>query len=195
VEQHERADAARNRRAVLKAADELFADAADPGAVTMDDIARVAGVGKGTLFRRFGDRTNLIREVYAARIASLRSQIETGPSPLGPSTLPAERIEAIIDGIARVKLANLNLMTVLESSNSRVAESLFSSPNYKGVHSLLTDLITQYKKTTRASWIAHVLLGAVRADLLCHLIQVEKMTSRQVRSHVATFVASTLASV
>jgi AcrR family transcriptional regulator len=195
VEHHERADAARNRKAILDAADELFAGAADPQAVSMDDIARVAGVGKGTLFRRFGDRTNLIGQVYAVRIASLRSQIETGPAPLGPSTAPAERVEAIIDGIARVKLANLNLMTVLESSSSRATESLFNSPNYKNVHYLLTDLITQYKSTARASWTAHALLGAVRADLLRHLIQVEKMTSRQVRSRVATFVASTLASL
>ncbi len=54
----------------------------------MDDIARAAGVGKGTLFRRFGHRANLIRQVYAVRLAPLREQIESGPPPLGPDTPP-----------------------------------------------------------------------------------------------------------
>ncbi len=191
MEHPERADAARNRQAILEAADELFS-AADPRSVSMDDIARVAGVGKGTLFRRFGDRTTLIRQVSAARIAPLRTQIETGPPPLGPSTPPVERIEAIIDAIARVKIANINLMAVLESSDNRTSGSLFSSPDYRNVHWLLTDLITQHKRTSRASWTAHVLLGAVRADLLCHLVQVEGLTSRQIRSRVAAFVVGTL---
>ena len=84
--QVERADAARNRQTILDAADELFALADAPASVSMDDIARVAGVGKGTLFRRFGDRTNLIRQVYTARISPLRAQIESGPPPLGPAT-------------------------------------------------------------------------------------------------------------
>jgi AcrR family transcriptional regulator len=43
----ERADAARNRQAVLDAASRMFASAADPGTVTMDDIVAEAGVGKG----------------------------------------------------------------------------------------------------------------------------------------------------
>ena len=51
----ERADAARNRARVLAAAERLFAErgAAD---VTMEDIARAAGVGRGTLYRRYPDR-------------------------------------------------------------------------------------------------------------------------------------------
>ncbi len=52
---HERADAARNRATILSAAERLVAE---HGAqqVTMDQVACAAGVGKGTLFRRFGDR-------------------------------------------------------------------------------------------------------------------------------------------
>jgi AcrR family transcriptional regulator len=87
MEREERADAARNRRAILEAADHLFATSNSPGEVSMDDIARAAGVGKGTLFRRFGDRANLIRQVYAVRLAPLREQIESGPPPLGPDTV------------------------------------------------------------------------------------------------------------
>ena len=50
----ERADAARNRRRILTAA-RLLVERNGADAVTMDDVATAAGVGKGTLFRRFGD--------------------------------------------------------------------------------------------------------------------------------------------
>lgn len=55
----ERADAARNRARLLAAAALLVAGRG-AGHVTMDEVARVAGVGKGTLFRRFGDRNGLL---------------------------------------------------------------------------------------------------------------------------------------
>ncbi|MGW2043465.1 helix-turn-helix domain-containing protein, partial [Streptomyces virginiae] len=67
AERTERADAQRNREAVLAAADALFATSSSPHSVSMDDIAAAAGVGKGTLFRRFGDRAGLIAAVITSR--------------------------------------------------------------------------------------------------------------------------------
>src|SRR3954449_10937594 len=52
----ERADAARNRRRILAAAAELV-DERGIGRVSMDDVARAACVGTGTLYRRFGARS------------------------------------------------------------------------------------------------------------------------------------------
>jgi len=192
VTQVERADAARNRQAILDAADELFASADTPANVSMDDIARVAGVGKGTLFRRFGDRSNLIRQVYAARIGPVRAQIESGPPPLGPATPPLERVVAIIDAIARLKLDNVHLMAALEGGTAGASGSHFNSPDYKDVHLLLADLINQHKTSPNAQWIAHVLLGTVRADLLWHRTEVDGMTGRQIRSQLREFVWSTV---
>lgn len=51
TERKPRADATRNREAVLAAADTLFAQCESPQSVTMADIAAAAGVGKATLFR------------------------------------------------------------------------------------------------------------------------------------------------
>ena len=51
----ERIDAARNREAILEAAQRLLS-AQGTESITMDKLACEAGVGKGTLFRRFGDR-------------------------------------------------------------------------------------------------------------------------------------------
>ena len=56
----ERADAVRNRAVILATAQKLFAEKGVEN-VSMDAIACGAGVGKGTLFRRFGDRASLVR--------------------------------------------------------------------------------------------------------------------------------------
>ena len=56
---HERGDAARNRLRLLDAARTLIAERGTD-AVSMDDIAAAAGVGKGTVFRRFGSRAGLM---------------------------------------------------------------------------------------------------------------------------------------
>lgn len=91
----ERADAARNRALVLGAARELFAcrGACD---VSIDDIARAAGVGKGTVYRRFGDRAGLLEAVLDDRERALQAAVLSGPPPLGPGAPAAERLEAFL---------------------------------------------------------------------------------------------------
>src|SRR3954452_11750353 len=91
-ERPERADAAENRRRVLAAAERLFASC-DPARVTMDAVAAEAGVGKGTLFRRFGDRAGLARAVLR-RAGSSRSGIKSTSASwpaARPGSAPAPR--------------------------------------------------------------------------------------------------------
>ncbi|WP_328648998.1 TetR/AcrR family transcriptional regulator [Amycolatopsis sp. NBC_00348] len=64
-----RADAQRNRRNLLAAAESAF-NTRGAGA-SLDDIARVAGVGNATLYRHFPTRQQLIDAVYEARIGAL----------------------------------------------------------------------------------------------------------------------------
>jgi AcrR family transcriptional regulator len=61
-----RADARRNRDALLAAARDAFA--ATPDAVALDAVARAAGVGIGTLYRHFPTREALVEAVYAAEL-------------------------------------------------------------------------------------------------------------------------------
>jgi len=64
-----RRDAERNRRRILAAAADAFAEAGL--AVTMDEIARRAGVGVGTVYRRFPDKELLIEALFEQRIDEL----------------------------------------------------------------------------------------------------------------------------
>ncbi|WP_036438578.1 TetR/AcrR family transcriptional regulator [Mycobacterium sp. URHB0044] len=184
----ERADAARNRQAVLEAAGRLFDDGADPGTVSMDDVARAAGVGKGTLFRRFGDRTTLLHAVYDARLADLRTELESGSAPLGPDAAPAERIPAILDAIVTFKLNNRRLALALEQSRSGETSTLYDAPHYVETHQLLARLLTAVVKPGDASWTAHVLLAATRIDLVDHLVTSEKVSRRRLRTDLRRLV-------
>src|ERR1700758_2469510 len=87
----ERADAARNRQRILVAAQTLFAR--DGVACTsMDAIAAEAGVGKGTLFRRFGDRASLALALLDSTAREFQDRFISGPPPLGPGAPPVERL-------------------------------------------------------------------------------------------------------
>lgn len=111
----ERADAARNRRRVLAAAAELFAERG-VGSVTMDDVADRARVGKGTLYRRFGDRSGLAAALLDERERGLQSQILFGPPPLGPGAPPAKRLSAFVRAYLRFLDATLDLVLLSQTS-------------------------------------------------------------------------------
>jgi AcrR family transcriptional regulator len=88
----ERADAARNRVRVLEAADRLFRRSSRE--VTMEQIAAAAGVGKGTLYRRFGDRAGIAQALLDEHERALQDRLLRGAPPLGPGAPPAERLAA-----------------------------------------------------------------------------------------------------
>ena len=64
-----RRDAERNRQRILDAARVVFADRGLSG--SHDDIAREAGVGVGTVYRRFPDKEQLIDALFEARIQEI----------------------------------------------------------------------------------------------------------------------------
>lgn len=97
----ERGDAARNRRLVLDTAAQLVAEQG-LCSLTMDELARRAGVGKGTIFRRFGSRAGLMHALLDHSEQQLQAAYLTGPPPLGPGAAPVERLVAF--GRARLSL-------------------------------------------------------------------------------------------
>ena len=71
-----RRDAERNRQRILEAARMAFAE--DGLAVTLDEIARRAGVGVGTIYRRFPDKEQLIDALFEERIQEVVALAEAG---------------------------------------------------------------------------------------------------------------------
>jgi len=99
----ERGDAARNRALLVAAARRLI-DERGTDAVTMDDIAAAAGVGKGTLFRRFGSRSGLMMVLLDEDERASQQAFMFGPPPLGPDAPALERLLAF--GRARLTFAH-----------------------------------------------------------------------------------------
>jgi len=89
----ERADAARNRRHLLATAREILAEQG-AGQLTMDGLAERAGLGKGTVFRRFGTRAGIFQALLDDEERDFQQAVLSGPPPLGPGAPPLDRLIA-----------------------------------------------------------------------------------------------------
>ena len=89
----ERADAARNRQHLLATAREMLAEQG-PDKLTMDGLAERAGLGKGTVFRRFGTRAGIFAALLDDDERAFQEQVLAGPPPLGPGAPPLDRLIA-----------------------------------------------------------------------------------------------------
>jgi polyketide synthase 12 len=101
----ERADAARNRLHLVATAREMIAELG-VDRLTMDALAERSGLGKGTVFRRFGSRAGIFLALLEDRERGFQEQVLSGPPPLGPDAEPLERLIAY--GRARVGLLMAN---------------------------------------------------------------------------------------
>ncbi|MFY1672036.1 TetR/AcrR family transcriptional regulator [Plantactinospora sp. WMMB334] len=95
----ERADAARNRQHLLATAREMLAEGADR--LTMDSLAERSGLGKGTVFRRFGTRAGVFQALLDDGERAFQAEVLAGPPPLGPGAAPLDRLIAY--GRARIR--------------------------------------------------------------------------------------------
>src|SRR6201982_466719 len=89
----ERADAARNRRRLLATARGV-SGGEGAGSLTMDALAERAGLGKGTVFRRFGTRAGIFQALLDDDERGFQEQVLSGPPPLGPGAPPLDRLIA-----------------------------------------------------------------------------------------------------
>lgn len=112
----ERADAARNRALVLQAAWRLYTHGGVE-ALTTDAVAQEAGVGKGTVYRRFRDKSGLVAALLDDKEKALRLAMISGPAPLGPDAATwAERRVAFVHAYLDYLRAHLDLLLASETA-------------------------------------------------------------------------------
>jgi AcrR family transcriptional regulator len=172
----ERSDAARNRQLLLDAAEQLVREFGADG-VTMDEVARRAGVGKGTVFRRFGSRSGLMLALLDQSERKFQAAYMFGPPPLGPGAPPAQRLIAF----GRARLAGVGV----EGEMRRAAEesSRYTSPPYNVTKSHVSLLLREAGAAGDIALLADSLLAALDAALVLHQIQVLGYTAEQVADH------------
>ncbi|MFJ1706373.1 TetR/AcrR family transcriptional regulator [Kitasatospora sp. NPDC088346] len=159
----ERADAARNRLAVLEAAGRLFVEHGVE-AVSMDQVAAAAGVGKGTLFRRFGDKSGLAAALLDARERVLQEAVLQGPPPLGPGAPGGERLTAFLDAYLDYLLEHLALVRMSETATPGARYRIGA---YRFWHRHLAILLAATPDPDHA---AHALLAPLAADHVAALL-------------------------
>lgn len=172
----ERADAARNRRAILLATEELLARHR-PEQISMEQVATAAGVGKGTVFHRFGSRLGLMLALMQERALALNEAVTSGPPPLGPGAAPRERLLAFLDGVVDVVSRNKGLLAALghaATTTHRQDEEGGEGgehPTYHFWHDHVSGLITEAGPGLDADLLAHVLLGALQSSPVLNLLK------------------------
>ncbi len=172
-----RADAARNRARLLEAAARLVAEHGAAG-VTMEAVAVAANVGKGTVFRRFGDRTGLLTALLDHSEKKFQAAFLSGPPPLGPGAPPVERLRAFGCALLRRSADELDLQLAAEPS----AERRFSNPPRRVLHSHVALLLRQAVPDADVELLAHTLMGYVSPDLVHHLTRQCGMPSERLEA-------------
>ena len=114
----ERRDAARNREALLVAAQALV-ERCGTGGLTMDAVAAAAGVGKGTVFRRFRSKEGLMAAVLDHSETEWQALVMAGPPPLGPGAPPWDRLVAFGRSRLETVLLHADLIRAAGYAGSR----------------------------------------------------------------------------
>jgi AcrR family transcriptional regulator len=185
---HERADAARNRQRILCAAERMFA-LQGVRSTSMDAIAAEAGVGKGTLFRRFGDRASLALAVLDRTERALQEGFLRGPPPLGPGAPPRQRLTAF--GSAMLDRLEAHHELLLDAEVASAGGWMRSQPY--AVHWLhVHTLVEQARPTGDLDYLTDVLVGALSAQAFAHQRHVQQMELERLKVGYADLVSRML---
>ena len=171
----ERSDAARNREALLRAAAELI-DHCGIASVTMDAVAAKAGVGKGTVFRRFDSREGLMAALLNRSETEWQGQVISGPPPLGPGAPALDRLLAF--GHSRMEL-NLKHARLIEAAGAAGARS-YAAESFAAMH--VRYLLDELDVRGDIALLAAALLSPLEAIILVQQTEREQLPLDRVRA-------------
>jgi AcrR family transcriptional regulator len=157
----ERADAARNRARVLAAAAELFATR-DARTVTMDEIAKAAGVGRATVYRRYPDTWSIAVALLDEHERALQERLLRGDPPLGPGAPPADRLAAFYAAMVEMLDAHVDLVLGAETGGARFATGAY------GFWSAHVRLLLVEAGSADPDAMVDVMLAPVAAEVYVH---------------------------
>jgi AcrR family transcriptional regulator len=112
-----RADAQRNQQRLVSAALAAFTEHGTDD-VSLEEIARRAGVGIGTLYRHFPTRQSLLEAVYEGQIEALRAEAEE----LSASRAPAEALEAWLHAMVGFSATKRSLVSAIMAEIGKESE-------------------------------------------------------------------------
>ncbi|HZA10299.1 helix-turn-helix domain-containing protein [Mycobacterium sp.] len=168
----ERSDAAHNRHVLLDMATQLIAESG-AAALTIDELAQRAGVGKGTVFRRFGSRSGLMLALLDHSERELQAAMISGPPPLGPGAHPTDRLVAF-------GRAKLDLIPIQGDMLAAAGDAVFNDGAYWIMLSHIRILLRLADARGDHLLTAQLLLAGLDARLVLHQIREQNIPLAQI---------------
>ncbi len=184
----QREQAARNEARILDATRALLRDD-DAGAVEIRDIAKAAGVGVGTVYRRFGDKAALLAAVIGADERVLQDALLSGPPPVGPGAPAGERLGAFLDALAALTEANLNALLATDAASAgRVHVGAYRAWRLHVAH-LVSELRPELTDAD-GGWYADALLGPLDSQTYAFCRREQGMTAASIAANLRALAAA-----
>ncbi|MFI8166027.1 TetR/AcrR family transcriptional regulator [Streptomyces sp. NPDC085931] len=159
-----RVDAARNHARLLNAAARIVRERGLQH-LTMEAVAIAAGVGKGTVFRRFGDRTGLLQALLQRSEETFRAAHLSGLNPEDGRDQAIDRLHAF--GVAAIRryAEEMELHIAAEPS----PDQRYQRAPRRLYHERISALLSLAAPEADAELLSHALLGYLEPALLRHL--------------------------
>lgn len=169
----ERRDAARNREALLQAAARLI-EHCGIDALTMEAVAAAAGVGKGTVFRRFESREGLMGALLNRSETAWQGTVLSGPPPLGPGAPPLARLLAFGRSRLETTIQHADLIRAAGMAGTRS----YAAYSFSAMH--VRYLLAELKVTGDLPLLATALIAPLEAPILSQQVRIEGLDVHRV---------------
>jgi AcrR family transcriptional regulator len=182
-ERRERADAAANRVRILEAALRVLAERGAEG-TSIDAVAAEACLGKGTIFRRFGDRSGLFQALLDEHLRAFQDAFMFGAPPLGPGAPAEDRLVAFLDGLLDLHDEHLELTLALERGR-------WGAPigGYLALSVHVESLIREISPELDAPVTAQLVLNALNVNLVRYLRRDAGVSLATIKSSMRPLIA------
>ena len=140
----------------------------------MDAIAAEAGVGKGTLFRRFGDRASLALALLESSERDLQDAFIRGPAPLGPGAPPLDRLIAFGQALLAHVRANGELLLAAQTAGAPGRR--FNVGAYGAHRAHVAMLLRAAGAALDVEYTADALLSSLSAEIVLYHLRARNMT-------------------
>jgi AcrR family transcriptional regulator len=186
----QREAAARNEAKILEAARSLLRSR-EAGAVEMRDIAAAAGVGIGTLYRRFGDKGRLLAAIVGEEERGLQEALLSGPPPLGRGADAPARLIAFLDALVELTERNLGVLLATDSTPpGRIQIGAYQAWRAHAAQ-LISDARPELSPED-AGWYADLLLAALDPALFANQRRLRGLPVESIKRNLRELVARVL---